>query len=352
MKRFILFLLVGAMLLLPLSGCFAGNQQNKGTTPNVTTENTTPEVTIPEATTPESTTPEVTIPEATAPESTTPEETTLEATTPPENNQNNPPIVEVELDKDTELIANLIAYLDQIWVQRSIIIFPLSTKIDGIKNGAQPLHVAFDPTNYYFVCGYYNPTEEDSEWNYCCAEEYTWVQYANEDDIPEYYNGRKFLVAFQMNRALTVTDLLNSETANNMEHFQIYSPVFENGFNTESPIVFDETFIYLNNFRKLFDEDMIYHSTSWYYHRNQAITCVSLDGEYYLPLYLATIKFDEEFNVEQALSEDHFKYELGNYYDPLVNIMDTEKYRVEHSTGSFHYYGVVSLDDFVNKIIK
>ncbi len=52
MKRFILFLLIGAMLLLPLSGCLADNKQNEGTTPNNTTENTTPEVTTPEATTP------------------------------------------------------------------------------------------------------------------------------------------------------------------------------------------------------------------------------------------------------------------------------------------------------------
>ena len=47
MKRFILFLLVGALLILPLSGCFVDNQQNEGTTPN----NTTPETTTPEETT-------------------------------------------------------------------------------------------------------------------------------------------------------------------------------------------------------------------------------------------------------------------------------------------------------------
>ena len=52
MKKLILFLLIGALLVLPLSGCFADNKQNEGTTPNNTTENTTPEVTTPEATTP------------------------------------------------------------------------------------------------------------------------------------------------------------------------------------------------------------------------------------------------------------------------------------------------------------
>lgn len=52
MKKLVLFLLIGSLLLLPLSGCFADNKQNEGTTPNNTTENTTPEVTTPEATTP------------------------------------------------------------------------------------------------------------------------------------------------------------------------------------------------------------------------------------------------------------------------------------------------------------
>ena len=49
MKRFILFLLVGALLLLPLSGCLA-DKQNEETTPANTTENTTPEVTMQDST--------------------------------------------------------------------------------------------------------------------------------------------------------------------------------------------------------------------------------------------------------------------------------------------------------------
>lgn len=58
MKKLILFLLIGALLVLPLSGCFADNKQNEETTPNNTTENTTPEGTTPEVTTPEVTTPD------------------------------------------------------------------------------------------------------------------------------------------------------------------------------------------------------------------------------------------------------------------------------------------------------
>ena len=47
MKKLISFLLIGALLILPLSGCFAANKQNGGTTPNNTTKNTTPEVATP-----------------------------------------------------------------------------------------------------------------------------------------------------------------------------------------------------------------------------------------------------------------------------------------------------------------
>ena len=52
MKKTILFLLIGALLILPLSGCFADNKQNEETTSNSTTENTTPEETTPGVTTP------------------------------------------------------------------------------------------------------------------------------------------------------------------------------------------------------------------------------------------------------------------------------------------------------------
>lgn len=77
MKKLILFLLTATLLILPLSGCFADNQQNEETTPNNTTENTTPEGTTPEVTTPEATTPGVTTPDN-PPEVTTPDNPTID----------------------------------------------------------------------------------------------------------------------------------------------------------------------------------------------------------------------------------------------------------------------------------
>lgn len=313
MKKLILFLLIGALLVLPLSGCFADNQQNEVTTPNNTTENTTPEV-----------------------------------TTPPENDQNDPPVVEGELDKDSELIVELIAYLEQYLVEYDLISVSFSAKINQIKNGAQPLHVAFDPNNYYFVGGYYNNAHKDSVIDYRYASEYVWVGYKSEAEIQEYYNGMPCVVVFQINRALTVTNILSDEPANDMEHFQIYKPTFENGANTASPIAFDDTFIYLNNVSNRFDEDIIYHSKSWYYHGNATISCICLDGEYYLPFYLATLEDGEIFDAQQALSTNQITYTLGEYYDAIINIMNTEKYNVEVNEKYTYRYGVVSIDDFVN----
>ena len=322
MKKLILFLLVGALLVLPLSGCFADNKQNEGTTPNNTTEHTTPE------------------------------STTLEATTPPENDQKDPPMVEGELNKDSELIVTLVDYLEQYWIQHNPFGIPLSGKIDGIKNSAIPLHVTFNQSDYYFVCGYYNATHEYDESRFCCASEYVWVAYNNETAIQEYYNGMSCVVTFQLNRALTVTNILVDEPANDMEHFQIYAPIFENGVNTAEPIVFDETFIYLNNFINHFDEDTIYHSTSWYYHPNITISCVCIDGEYYLPFYLATLEDAEIFDAQQALSTEQITYALGDYYDAIINIMNTDKYSVEVNEKYTYRYGVVSIDDFVDIISK
>ena len=340
MKKLILFLLTAILLILPLSGCFADNQQNEGTTPANTTENTTPNETTPEA------------------EATTPEETTPDATTPPEDNQENPPTGEGELDKSSDLIVTLVTYLEQYGAQYYLDPVSLTSKINGIKNGAQPLHTVFDPNNYYFVCGYYNVTHEYNEDLYCCASEYTWIEYGDETEIQEYYNGMKWAVVFQINSALIVSDILsNTVDIPNIEHFQIYNPTFENGINIASPFVFDETFIYLNNFiycYPIFDftGNTIYHCDTIFYHSLITLPCVCFDGEYYLSFYLTTLKSGESLSIEEILSQEGVVSRFGDYYDAIVGVIDVEKYRVTTISGITDYYGVVSIEDFVNNIVK
>ena len=307
MKKLILLVLVGSLLLISMSSCLP-NDKNEGTTPDNTTE-------------------------------------TIELNPAP-----NTPIPTGELDKNSDLVVALTAYLKQSVFEFEYNIFGISfsQKINGIKNGAQPIHVAFDPTNYYFVGAYYNPTHEYSESLFCCAQEYTWIAYKNETEIQECYNDMKCIAAFQINRALTVTNLLpDGTTTPGMEHFQIYKSTFENGVNVGAPIVFDETFIYLNNFINHFDEDMIYHSKSAHHHSNQTIPCVNLDGRYYLPFYLYTIYTDGHRGEEKS-----YVNAFGEYYDALTSIMEKDKYSITKENGRTSFYGVISLEDFVNGVVK
>ncbi len=266
---------------------------------------------------------------------------------------NIPVIVEGELDKSSDLVATLVAYLDQYLTDYDLIGRTFAQKVDDIKSGIQALHVAFDPSDYYFVCGYYNPTQEHNEFNYCCADDYTWIGYKNESEIKEYYNGMKWAVVFQINRALTIADILSSEnTTPDMEHFQIYKPTFENGVNVSASFKFDDTFIYLNYpncYLNRFSQntDTMYYCRSIYYHSMNTIPCVYLDGEYYLSFHLYTVYPDG-----QVSEESDYSYSFGQYYDTLMNIMEKDKYYLTDKHGRTSFYGAISFGDFLHGVVK
>ena len=260
---------------------------------------------------------------------------------------------EGELDKSSDLVATLIAYLEQYMVKYDLIGRTFDQKVDDINSGIQPLHVVFDPSDYFFVCGYYNSPYEYGDFGYRACNEYTWVGYKNESDIKEYYNGMKWAVLFQINRALTVTDIVSNERQiPNMEHFQIIKPTFENGVNIAAPITFDDTFIYLNypncylnNFSQ--SNSTLYYSTSIYYHTMNTIPCVSLDGEYYLYFSQYTVYADGSRS-----EENDYTYIFGKYYDALMNIMDKDKYSVTYEDGKTKFYQTISFDVFINDVLK
>ncbi|MBQ9121693.1 MAG: hypothetical protein IJY12_04985 [Clostridia bacterium] len=264
-----------------------------------------------------------------------------------------PAIIEGELDKSSDLVVTLIAYLEQYLVDYDLIGRSFFQKVDDIKSGIQPLHVAFDPSNYYFVCGYYNSVQEHNEFGYCCAKDYTWVGYKNVAEIQEYYKDMKWAVVFQINKALTITDILSSKSAvPNIEHFQIYKPTFENGVNIGSPLVFNGTFIYLNYpncYLNRFSQntDTMYYCKSIYYHPMNTIPCVCLDGEYYLSFHLYTVYSDGQRN-----ESNDYAYSFGQYYDTLMNIMEKDKYNLTDEYGRTSFYGTISFDDFVNGVLK
>ena len=286
-------------------------------------------------------------PQGTATESETAVET--EAETEPE-------IVEGELDKSSDLVSTLVAYLEQYWYQYALIGRTFSQQIDDIKSGIQPLLVAFDPSDYYFVCGYHNPPPEQGDihyldYHYC--NEYTWVLYKDESNIQEYYNGMKWEVVFQINKALIVTDIVSDERAVPfIHHFQIFTPAFENGLNVREPVVFDETFIYLNYpnaYLNKFSQSTrtMYYCKSIYYHPIYTIPCVYLDGEYYLSFHMYTIYSDGKRG-----GEINFSYHFGQYYDALIDVTEKEKYSITDEYGRTIFYGAIRIDDFVDGVIK
>ena len=270
-------------------------------------------------------------------------------------NKGNTPlaIIEGEMDKNSDLVATLVAYLEQYTTQYNIKGRSFAQQIDHIKNGIQPLHVAFDPVKYYFVCGYYNPAKDHDEFVYCCAKDYTWVGYKNEAEIQEYYNGMKCVVVFQINMALTVTDIVSNErTVPDIQHFQIFKPTFKNGVNVGEPVVFDETFIYLNYpncYLNRFSQSnsTMYYCQSIYYHTMNTIPCVYLDGDCYLSFHLYTVYADGSRS-----EENDYTYTFGKYYDVLMSVMDKDKYSITDEQGREKFYGTITVGDFVNDILK
>ena len=318
MKKLILLILVCSLLLLTVTSCLQNNK-NEQTTPQNTPDETTPDETSTNA---------------------------IELKPAPTT-----PIPTGVLDENNELIVTLRTYLTR--YSRSIRSFDdiviitsntFASKINSIKNGARPIHVAFDSNSNYFVCGYFNPPDGHTETRNCCCDEYTWIGYQNENEIREYLNDMKCIVAFQTNKALTVTDLLDADAdAPNMEHFQIYKPTFENGINIGAPIAFSETFIYLDEPSK----DTIYYSISSSDHKNKTISCMCYEGKYYLSFHLHTIydNGNREEGINVAVS-------FGEYYTAIVSVMKEVEYDLTGSSKGTSVYGLISFEDFVNEIVK
>ena len=244
-----------------------------------------------------------------------------------------------------DLRNTLVNYLEKYHMDYLPYFNSAENKIDLIKSGSQPLHVAFAPSDCYFVCGYYNHTHEGNEVSrYCCAKEYTWVKVGSADKIRETYFGKELVVVFQMNNALFAKDLLTDEDYRfRMEHFQIYNPEFEDGVNTNPHVEFAETFIYLNEI----GEGNIYCSVKQYDHGNLTFSCIFFEDRYYIPIYTHRVDAGGE---TKDVSDN--TCEFGKYYDAIERIMETGHYSIENEKHDIEHFGLVSVDDFANEIIK
>ena len=247
-------------------------------------------------------------------------------------------------DSDTltdELIDVLVEYLQGLSVEYELPDTSLSIKIDKIKKGQQPLLVDFDPTNFYFVCGYYDGITENGPLKYRNSNEYTWVRFESADKIQENHEDKNFIVAFQINKALLVRDIASPQAIiPRIEHFQMYEPIFENGVNTNTHVVFEKEFIYLNPS----NAERIYHSTSLFNHQVVTIPCINYD-EYYISHFMYSIHINGEKD------EMNLRGVFDQYYDSLMSVIQPTKYSITRSSGTTDYYGLITINDFA-KIIN
>lgn len=247
------------------------------------------------------------------------------------------------LEADSELIIALKDHLKKLHWEYSLPDNSTAIRIDKIKDGAEPILVSLSQSDHYYVCGYYDTTDENEKYDYDHRDEYVWVKYENAKDVREYYGDKPIMIAFQINRAEEVVDLLKSESSTSFEHFQIYRPTFLKGLNSGEPDDLEETlFIYLNTSEK----DTVYYSTSTQLHRYFTQSCAKIDNKYYVAVYLRTEYFD---GTDDSVCDLNF--DLGEYYDAIMEIMTTDNYSVKN-TQCVHHYGLVDIDDFVNKVLK
>ncbi len=243
--------------------------------------------------------------------------------------------------EETPLLDTLIRYLKR-YESEDLIFFEdkvyltVEDQINRIKRGSETLHIGFNASSEkYYVCAYYNFEEGHNEKSsFCCAEKYTWVRYEKASDIKEYYGEENFFVAFQLDRASFVNDILTDEVSDtNIENYQLYKPEFKDGVNTSAELVTDKTFIHLNS-----------GSTTLYFHSLGDFPCIYLDGKCYILLWV-----DEEFD-DQYL--DDISYELGEYKDELMAIMKLVKYEIVNQDGNPKSCALVEIKEFINTVLK
>lgn len=240
-----------------------------------------------------------------------------------------------------DLIRVLRKYLQDINMEYELIDVTYADKLDMIRNGTQAVYAEFDPSEVYYACAYYPLTETDTEIDYCCVSNYTWIGYEDPGDIQEYYDGAPCIVSFQINRAGSVRDILSDEkAAPGMEHFQMYKPMFQNGVNVSSSVPFDDSIVYLHSS----GQDTVYFASAAYDYRQKTMLCTESDDLVYLAVELYTV------NASGNRSEANLTVELGVYYDALMRIMILDQYQVQKENGSTMYYGLLKPGDLVKEV--
>ena len=180
-----------------------------------------------------------------------------------------------DAEKENALISVLTEYL----VNMHYSIYPgeITPFDERVKRGAQPLHIEFDPDDYYYMCCYYNVTHEYPEDLNCCVDKYTWVKFEDSNDIVEIYNGEKFIAAYQINKAAFVRDISFNAAVPEVEYFQIFDAQFDNGYNISESIYFNRTILYAYS-----SKQSVLFCYKPFFEYGKTVFCEKRQGEYYI----------------------------------------------------------------------
>ncbi len=223
-------------------------------------------------------------------------------------------------------------------------------KLEAIKRGAQALIVKFNAADYYYACAYYSSEHEYEHVDFCCHDKYTWVGFDKETDIKEFYDGKQFVAAFQINKSSLCKTIDESieQRSTSIERYKRYIPEFKNGSNSASAFAYEDYFLFVEMYDDRLETSQMPSSEVIYYELWDGwtnlfeINCLDIDETTYLSIYSHTELSDGTTTIS------YFDIEFGNYYDELTNIAITDKYSEVLSDGSIKYYALFGIKDIIN----
>ena len=312
MKKFILILLVCAMLVGCLAACDIGDHQ----------PNRQPETSHKQ-------------PESTDEQPKDKEKQPFEIYQSPQVNVTNEEIYEETLNELSEYL-----YL----LNGSVNVWPSTFEYDInlIKKGLSPIFVKISPGDYYYMCAYFTASHDDPEEEYdlhCCLDDYTWVSFEKATDIVESYNGQNLIAAFQINRTSITCDILSKEQEIPIiQHYQLFDPEFFGGFNIKEPIEFNHEVIYLTSL----DVRVKSYCSLSLSDQSAYISCMYYEDGYYIK-NLMKMELSKGGDIVVDL-----KKEFGEYYDYLTDPDRGKLYEQTNSNEKKTYYLLTDLNSFVD----
>ena len=151
----------------------------------------------------------------------------------------------IPIDKESDLIESIFEFLHIIRTDPPYGITDLYAKLGLIEEDYYlPLDVEFSSSDFYYVCGYDNNyTGNPNDYSEDRAKQCDWYKFNSPRDIPEYINNERWTFIFQINKASSVIDLMESGSAPNMAYTQWFEPEFKDGYNVATPITINKSII-------------------------------------------------------------------------------------------------------------